>query len=1166
MRWDARWCSRAFVVGASLVVSCSSGDDGAGPAGSVEPRERSLEPTDDASRIASDVEKRIGRPLNTGVGGFVAVASRVKPRWTGQPSVRVEYGATSREPVTLTTLAGMRISLRLVTQGSAAGESAGAALVFPHAFAKGAHLVQTPLARGTEDFVLFERPPATGEARYELALTAGVAGLRLVERTLELLDSGGAPRIRMSPPWLVDGRGERRDATVRVEGCRVDRSPAPPWGRKTTPPGAAQCTVVVGFDPAGLSAPVVLDPLWTTTDTLGTGRYRHQAVDLSGGRVLAVAGCTNTSGTPCGTRTTTCEIYDEGTGTWATTGSIAAPGRWGHRLAKIPVAPERVLLAGGINASGTLNNRLDDAQIYDVGTGMWSATGTMARERGRHAIAVLPDNTIFAVGGHGNGGASAEIFEPSTGLWTLMVDTMSTARNLHTANVLSDGSVLVAGGTAATAERFQPGPNTFTATVAMQRLRHSHRAVTLPGAQRVLVIGGGSGLASQNFWNDSEVYTLGTNDFQTTPNTMTSKRRSPAVSLLDDGRVLAAAGRSALATHPVSADVFDPATDLWARAGSVAESRTEASATLLPSGKVLVAGGFNWTTLSNVALVRDSAELFEPQADGTSCTLGSECASTFCVDGVCCESACDATCSSCSAALNGVADGSCLPTTPGTDPDADCAFSAQSTCGLDGQCDGAGACRFWAAGTSCGAADCTGSTATTPECDGAGTCNPNSVSCAPYACDGASCGTSCTGDGDCASGSTCNMSTSQCETSADAGVDGAGGAAGAGGGAGTGGGAGAGGAAGSAGSAGAGGAAGSGGDGGVGLPNGSACGASAQCASGSCVDGVCCDSDCSRTCEACSAASKGYGTDGVCEPVAAGLDPRNECNVSGADCGADGACNGVGACREFSILGTQCGATTCAVDRVSGQVCDGAGTCVSLDEVSCAPFRCEGSACANDCSTDADCIAPAVCVSNVCIGRKPLGSACAGSAECVSALCIDGVCCNDVCNGQCEACDVAGELGNCSPVQGAPHGDRAECGGSGTCAGTCDGADPTECSFPTGLSCGAGMTCQGGECLQTERVCVKDDTASQAPDGSETACENYRCDDSSGECRTSCDVSSHCAEGFFCESSRCRREAPDKDDDGGCGCEVPGARGSSAPALLALMLLLTARRRRRARG
>lgn len=71
------------------------------------------------------------------------------------------------------------------------------------------------------------------------------------------------------------------------------------------------------------------------------------------------------------------------------------------------------------------------------------------------------------------------------------------------------------------------------------------------------------------------------------------------------------------------------------------------------------------------------------------------------------------------------------------------------------------------------------------------------------------------------------------------------------------------------------------------------------CASGKCVDGVCCEAPCNGLCEACSAARKGQGADGVCGPVAKGTNPDKECMPGGVlGCELPGTCDGAGKCAS----------------------------------------------------------------------------------------------------------------------------------------------------------------------------------------------------------------------------------------------------------------------------
>ena len=410
------------------------------------------------------------------------------------------------------------------------------------------------------------------------------------------------------------------------------------------------------------------------------------------------------------------------------------------------------------------------------------------------------------------------------------------------------------------------------------------------------------------------------------------------------------------------------------------------------------------------------------------------------------------------------------------------------------------------------------------------------------------------------------------------------------------------------------------------------CAAGSDCASGVCADGICCDTDCSSPCVACTAAKKGAGIDGICEAVAADTDPDDGCPEDPgfpASCGADGLCDGMGNCRGFATPMTQCGATACNGNVVTGQLCDGAGTCQMNSMADCAPYVCEGSACTDSCSVDADCHSTGFCTAaGTCATKMPSGDSCGRKEECASGICVDGYCCNDACGGQCEACDAAGAEGVCSAITGAPRGGRPDCP-AGTpdqpcTAASCDGADRTQCARFVGpevecgpASCSDGVatlreTCDGtGACSTTDPVdcapyacdgdacgtapCADDsdcddqfrcDDVSQEcvardasfcrgeftlvdPNGVEQSCEPYRCEGSA--CVASCAATSDCSSGFICDDSECvpsRGQGSDAGDDGGCGCRVAAQGAPSAAAfsmLLALAGLVRARRRSRPR-
>jgi alpha-tubulin suppressor-like RCC1 family protein len=142
-------------------------------------------------------------------------------------------------------------------------------------------------------------------------------------------------------------------------------------------------------------------------------------------------------------------------------------------------------------------------------------------------------------------------------------------------------------------------------------------------------------------------------------------------------------------------------------------------------------------------------------AAGASCSGTDQCASGFCVDGFCCNTACGTACQACSAALNGGANGTCGPVSGGvTDPRGLCATTAQTSCGTNGTCS-AGACADYPSGTVCTNV-CSAGSQTTAACNGTGTCVAGGQkACSPYVCGAGACKTSCVTHADCIAGDFC---------------------------------------------------------------------------------------------------------------------------------------------------------------------------------------------------------------------------------------------------------------------------------------------------------------------------------------------------------------------------------------------------------------------------
>jgi hypothetical protein len=306
---------------------------------------------------------------------------------------------------------------------------------------------------------------------------------------------------------------------------------------------------------------------------------------------------------------------------------------------------------------------------------------------------------------------------------------------------------------------------------------------------------------------------------------------------------------------------------------------------------------------------------------------------------------------------------------------------------------------------------------------------------------------------------------------------------------------------------------------------GEACGTGDECVTHSCVDGVCCDTACDDACHACNLPDNA----GTCVAVARGNAPvHGHCDTQApSSCGTNGLCDGAGQCQLYDET-TLCGAATC--DKASNTLvpearCDGRGSCSGVGTgLSCAPFMCrpDGKACADRCSSSADCIAPDVCTNGSC-GQIGNGIPCHDAAQCQSGFCVDGVCCNAPCTEQCMACDLTASLGTCAQVTaGNPHGGRGTCAGAGTlCGGQCTAASATACSFPSAETVCRSATCTNGPNSAAQTSSASCDGAGSCGAGVTAACGIYMCA-AGGVCATACAGDFDCEGGYSCQSGACQ--------------------------------------------
>ncbi len=276
---------------------------------------------------------------------------------------------------------------------------------------------------------------------------------------------------------------------------------------------------------------------------------------------------------------------DPVTGTWAATGSLAQA-RGNHTATLLPSG--QVLVVGGEGPSGTLTT----AELYDPATGTWSATSSLFEARGNHTATLLPAGQVLVVGGEGSNGAltSAELYDPATGTWST-TGALAQARSRAAATLLPSGEVLVVGGAdssgaLASGELYDPATGTWTTTGSLAQARSAPTATLLPSG-KVLVAGG---VGSGNTLTSAELYDAGHGH-------LGRHRPAPPGSLQRHGDACCprakCSSRAALwpAAPLAGTELYDPATGTWAAPPSLAHSRWNHTATLLPSGQVLVVGG-----------------------------------------------------------------------------------------------------------------------------------------------------------------------------------------------------------------------------------------------------------------------------------------------------------------------------------------------------------------------------------------------------------------------------------------------------------------------------------------------------------------------------------------------------------------------------------------------
>jgi len=251
----------------------------------------------------------------------------------------------------------------------------------------------------------------------------------------------------------------------------------------------------LGPGPSLTGSAELFDPKTTSWSSAGSisPRRGHAAALLPDGRVLVSGGNPYATDTGAENLADT-TIFDPDRNSWTLSAAMIKP-RAGHIM--VTLRTGRLLVAGGWSRSGALN----ETEIYDFAKNMWAVAAPMVMARVNAAGVVLNDGRVLVAGGCG-GCPFAELYDPTTNAWTTPTQPQ-TNPGYPRLTMLADGRAVMTGGSGpppdfngvggftplAIAEIYDPAAGTWTRTVGPGAPRQANSA-TLLSDGRVLVAGG----------------------------------------------------------------------------------------------------------------------------------------------------------------------------------------------------------------------------------------------------------------------------------------------------------------------------------------------------------------------------------------------------------------------------------------------------------------------------------------------------------------------------------------------------------------------------------------------------------------------------------------------------------------------------------------------------
>ncbi|WP_433931906.1 Kelch repeat-containing protein [Sorangium cellulosum] len=554
----ARWVALLLIVHLTCGLGCAAPS---GEALDVETLEAQFEERARAVLRGDDA-------LRPAAGGFELAAS------PSRGGLTLAFPAEGSGAVRFDLPDGFGIEVReLGARGE--GRKVGAALAYPRA---GGFALWTAQRHGAEEWLWFPQgAPAAGPVA---SWQVEGAELRRRGENVEVLDAAGEPRIIVAAPEAYASPLRRIPTRLEVQGDEISL-----WVEET-------------------GAPLLVDPSWTATAASeATHREQHTATLMPDGRVF-IAGGRQWRGASDPLHLASAAIYDPALDAWLPAAPMSEA-RSAHTATLL--ADGRVLVTGGARGGAEW---VSSAELYDPATDAWTPAATMISARSSHTATLLADGRVLAAGGAPPGGApgaTAELYDPVSDTWS-PTPAASVVRREHAATRLQDGRVLLVGGrvigagTLSSVEIYDPTTGAWTPGPDMLRARLMPTATLLEDGD-VLVTGYDPDAEAETYDPVANAWTLASNKM--------SLRRGPhTATRLCDGRVLVSGNQPP--------DLYDPSTRTFSKAPRGQVSRSDATATLLPDGRVLFVGGTFVDGNSNPA----GAEIYDPSVPPSATQLG----------------------------------------------------------------------------------------------------------------------------------------------------------------------------------------------------------------------------------------------------------------------------------------------------------------------------------------------------------------------------------------------------------------------------------------------------------------------------------------------------------------------------------------------------------------